>query len=121
MDTKSADMTPGSGIGHSGWSSFSTSTVFSHFHSPTPDSLSSSSFQKWITLELSAAQHLDIKKTDAVSDLPSCERVLVYLTRLTWTSDEASAAFAREIELAIAAGVRTATLDFMVIGTTPAS
>ena len=48
---------------------------------------------------------LTIKVTESIDELPTCERMLVYLTRLTWTSGAASDAFAQEVQLALDAKV----------------
>ena len=44
---------------------------------------------------------LTIKVTEDIDELPTCERMLVYLTGLTWTSGAASDAFAQEVQLAM--------------------
>ena len=55
--------------------------------------------------EVCAKQGISIEVTERVENLLSCERMLVYLTRKTWTSGQ-STAFAREVERAILADVR---------------
>ena len=47
--------------------------------------------------EVSAQFKQEITATEEATDLPACERMLVYLNGLTWTSGEASDAFAEEV------------------------
>ena len=47
--------------------------------------------------EVSKALSLNIKVTRSISDLGKCERMLVYLNELTWTSGETTARFANEV------------------------
>ena len=55
--------------------------------------------------EVSEKQGIAIEVTGRIEELRSCERMLVYLTKATWTSGQA-AAFAAEVERAINTGVR---------------
>ena len=49
------------------------------------------------------ASHFELKVafTESIEHLESCERMIVYLTGLTWTSGEASAVFASEVQRAM--------------------
>lgn len=49
------------------------------------------------------AQQLEV--TSDAGEVGACERMLIYMNGLTWTSGEASAAFASDVEAAMAAGV----------------
>ena len=42
-------------------------------------------------------QKVNVQLTQRFEDLISCERMLVYLTRLTWTQGTTSDAFAKEV------------------------
>ena len=55
--------------------------------------------------EVAAAFGLSVQVTSTFNELLQCESMLVYLTGRTWTSGEASAAFAVEVECAMDANV----------------
>ena len=56
--------------------------------------------------EVADKMGIQIHSTRSIDDIELCDHMLVYLTAHTWTSGKASAAFAKEVELAMHAGVR---------------
>lgn len=60
-----------------------------------------------LAMEVASARKLTaLKVTTSAGEMPSCEAMLVYLTARTWTSGEASRAFAAEVEVAMQQGKR---------------
>jgi hypothetical protein len=55
--------------------------------------------------EMAAVLSMNPLATESIDNIAMCDHMLVYLTALTWTSGNASAAFAKEVEHTMNAGV----------------
>jgi hypothetical protein len=59
-----------------------------------------------LVAEVKTATGLDIRMSEDEADLPSCERILIYLTKATWSRGPGTDAFCAQVEKAMELGTK---------------